>query len=37
MESINGFDLVLVGLALVVLIGGLLMLFSGVAGFNQKD
>jgi hypothetical protein len=36
METTNLLDLVTGGLAIAVLIGGLLMLFSGMSGFGDK-
>ena len=37
MENIGWLDLAAGGLALLILIGGLAMLFSGVAAFGEKD
>ncbi|GET39046.1 hypothetical protein [Microseira wollei] len=37
METTNLLDLVTGGLALAILIGGLLMLFFGVSAFGDKD
>ena len=37
METTNLLDLVTGGLALTILIGGLLMLFSGISAFGDKD
>lgn len=37
METTNILDLVAGGLALAILIGGLLMLFSGMSAFDDKD
>lgn len=37
METTNLLDLVTGGLALAILIGGLVMLFSGMSGFGDKD
>ncbi|MFB2978863.1 hypothetical protein [Microseira sp. BLCC-F43] len=37
METTNPLDLVTGGLALAVLIGGLLMLFFGISAFGDKD
>lgn len=37
METINVLDLIAGGLALAVLIGGLLMLFFGMSAFGDKD
>jgi hypothetical protein len=37
METTNVLDLVIGGLALAVLIGGLLMLFGGMSAFGDKD
>ena len=37
MEMTNLLDLVTGGLALAVLIGGLLMLFNGMSAFGDKD
>ncbi len=37
METTNVLDLVVGGLALVILIGGLLMLFFGISAFGDRD
>ena len=37
METTNLLDLVAGGLAVVILISGLLMLFSGMSAFGDKD
>ena len=37
METTNLLDLITGGLALAVLIGGLLMLFKGISAFGDKD
>lgn len=37
METTSLMDLIAGGLALVVLIGGLLMLFNGISAFGDKD
>jgi hypothetical protein len=37
METTNLMDLVAGGVALAVLVGGLLMLFKGVFAFGEKD
>lgn len=37
METTNLLDLVAGGLAVVILIGGLFMLFSGMSAFGDKD
>jgi hypothetical protein len=37
METTSLIDLVAGGLAVVVLIGGLLMLFNGISAFGDKD
>lgn len=36
MEDLNGFDLFAVGLALLITLGGLWMLFKGMLAFGQK-
>jgi len=37
METTNLLDLIAGGLALAILIGGLLMLFFGISAFGDKD
>jgi hypothetical protein len=37
METTNVLDLVIGGLALAILVGGLLMLFSGVSALGDQD
>jgi hypothetical protein len=37
METTNILDLITGGLALAVLIGGLLMLFKGISAFGDRD
>jgi hypothetical protein len=37
MENTNVLDLVTGGIALVILIGGLVMLFAGVSAFGDKE